>query len=90
MEKQKFNKNYIQCGFTSISDDGEEKGQYVLCYKVLDHYWFRPSKLKVNLEKAHPNYNDKVVNFFKRKEVSVKRQRLDSTGEFPQHSRSII
>ena len=30
------------------------------------------------------------MNFFKRRKESVKRQRLDLTGEFQQHSRSIV
>ena len=44
MEKQTFNENYIQYGFTSIFDNREEKEQRVLCYKVLSHHSLRPSK----------------------------------------------
>ena len=90
MAKRKFNKNYFQYGFTSIFDIRKEKGQYILCYKVLGHHSLRPSKLKLYLEKVHLNCKDKDVNFFKRKKDTVKRQRLDSTGEFQQHFTNIV
>ena len=68
MSKRKFNNSYIQFGFTSIIDGREEKDQFVLCNKVLDQHSLRPSKLKLHLEKVHPGYKDKDLNFFKRKE----------------------
>ena len=90
MAKRKFNENYIQYGFTSIFDIRKEKGQCVLCYKVLGHHSLRSSKLKLHLEKVHSNYEDKDVNFFKLKKDTVKRQRLDSTGEFQHHFTKIV
>ena len=90
MSKQKFNENYIQYGFTLIFDIRKEKGQCVLCYKVLGHHSLKPSKLKLHRQKVYSNYKDKDVNFFKRKRDSVKRERFDSTGEFQQHFRSIV
>ena len=90
MAKRKFNKNYIQYGFTSTFAIRKEKEQCVLCNKVLGHHSLRPSKLTLHLEKVHSNYKDKDVNFFKRKKDTVKRQCLDSTGEFQQHFTNIV
>ena len=90
MSKQKFNSSYIQFGFTSIIDGREEKGQCVLCNKVLGQHSLRPSKLKLHLEKVHPGYKDKDLNFFERKEECLKRQRLDARGDFQQHSKSLV
>ena len=38
MVKRKFSEDYIKFGFTSILDGAEEKGQCVLCYKVLGNH----------------------------------------------------
>ena len=90
MSKRKFNSSYIQFVFTSIIDGREEKGQCVLCNKVLGQHSLRPSKLKLHLEKVHPGYKDKDLNFFERKEECLKRQRLDARGDFQQHSKSLV
>ena len=67
MAKRKFNESYIQYGFTSIFDNKEEKGQYVLCYKVFGQHSLRPSKLKLHLEKVHPNYSQvKFISLYVR------------------------
>ena len=90
MSKRKFNSSYIPFRFTFIIDGREEKGQCVLCNEVLGQHSLRPSKLKLHLEKVHPGYKDKDLNFFKRKEESLKRQRLDAKGDFHQHSQSLV
>jgi len=40
----------------------------------------RPSKLQKNLEKNHPGLKGKDIEYFKRLENGLKRQRLDKTG----------
>ena len=50
----------------------------------------RPSRLKLHLEKTHAQQKYKNVDFFKRMEESVKRQRLDATGGLRQQSRHLI
>ena len=90
MSERKFNSSYIQLGFTSITDGREEKGQCVLCNKVLGQHSLRPSKLKLHLEKVHPDYKDKDLNVFKRKEENLKCQCLHTRGDFQQYSRSLI
>ena len=68
MSKQKFHSSYIQFQFTSIIHGRQEKGQYVLCNKVLGQHSLRPSKLKLHPEKVHLDDKDKDLNFFKRRE----------------------
>ena len=82
MAKKKFSNDYIKYGFTSILDNGEEKGQGVLCYKILGNHSLRPSKLMLHFEKVRPEQKHKNAEFFKRKKVCVKRQRLDASGAF--------
>ena len=79
MAKRKFSDDYIKYGFTSALDSGEEKGQCVLCYKILGNHSLRPSKLMLHLEKVHPEHKHKNAEFFKRKEAGVKRQRLNAS-----------
>ena len=82
MAKKSSMKITFNMGLHQFSISEKKKGQCVLCYKVLDHHSLRLLKLKLHLEKVHSNYKDKDVNFFKRKKDTVKRQSLDSTGEF--------
>ena len=90
MSKRKFDSSCIQFEFTPIIDGREKKGQCVLCNEVLGQHLLRPSKLELHLEKVHPGDKDKDLNFFKRKEESLKRQRLDAEGYFQQHSQSLV
>ena len=46
--------------------------------------------MKLHLEKVHPDYKDKDLKFFKRKEENLKRQLLDTRSDFQQHSRSLV
>ena len=82
MPKRKFNQDFIKYGFTSFSDRDEEKGQCVICYRVLSNESLRPSKLQNHLEKKHPGLKGKDIEYFKRLENGLKRQRLDKTGSF--------
>ena len=90
MSKRKFHSSYIQFEFTSIIYGRQEKGQYVLCNKVLGQHSLWPSKLKLHLEKVHPDDKDKNLSFFKQKEKSLKRQRLDAESYFQQHFQSLV
>ena len=82
MPKRKFNQDFIKYGFTSFSDRDEEKGQCIICYRVLSNESLRPSKLQNHLEKNHPGFKGKDIEYFKRLENGLKRQRLDKTGSF--------
>ena len=82
--ERKYDDSYVKFGFTSLNDHGVEKGQCVVCYRVLSNESLRPSKLKNHLEKNHPELKDKSIEYFKRLESNCKRQRLDKTGNFQQ------
>ena len=85
MAKRKYNDSYIKFGFTSLNDQGLEKGQCVVCYRVLSNESLRPSKLSHHLTTSHPELKDRnmeYMEYFKRLESNCKRQRLDSTGSF--------
>ena len=38
----------------------------------------------------HPNFKEKDVSFFKRKEESLKKQRLDASGAFLKQNNGIV
>ena len=82
--KRKYNDSYIKFGFTSLNDQGIEKGQCVVCYRVLSNELLRPGKLSHHLNTSHPELKDRNMEYFKRLESNCKRQRLDSTGSFQQ------
>ena len=84
MAKRKYNDSYIKFGFTSLNDQGIEKEQCVVCYRVLSNESLRPSKLSHHLNTSHPELKDRNMEYFKRLESNCKRQRLDSTGSFQQ------
>ena len=82
--KRKYDNSYIKFGFTLLNDYGVEKGQCVVCYRVLSNESLRPSKLSNHLKKNHPELKNKSIEYFRRLESSCKRQRLDKTGNFQQ------
>jgi len=49
----------------------------------------KPSLLTRHLEKAHPEFRDKDLDFFKHKETMLEKQRLDKSGMFLQHTNSL-
>ena len=50
----------------------------------------KPSKLKRHLETKHSNHAKKDVDFFRRHEAGLKRQRLDRTGSFQQQNEALV
>ena len=59
MAKRKYNDSYIKFGFTSLNDQGIEKGQGVVCSRVLSFESLRPSKLCHHLNTSHPELKDR-------------------------------
>ena len=62
-----WNDDNIQYGFAHFSDKDAQKGQCVICYKVLGNDLLCPSKLSNHLLKIHPEHKDKGIAFFERK-----------------------
>ena len=48
--KRNYDDNYLDFGFTSITDKNVVKPHYVFCHKILTAELLRPSKLRLRLE----------------------------------------
>uniref|UniRef100_K7G9P4 DUF4371 domain-containing protein n=1 Tax=Pelodiscus sinensis TaxID=13735 RepID=K7G9P4_PELSI len=66
-------------GFTCQEKEGADLPQCVICFKVLGN---ESMKLKLHLEKCHPNLLQKDEDYFERRLSGLKRQHLDSTSAF--------
>ena len=84
MAERRCNDSYIKFGFTSLNDQGIEKRECVVCYRVLSNESLRLSILSHHLNTSHPELKDRNMEYFKRLESNCKRQRLDSTDSFQQ------
>ena len=85
-KKRKYSEEYLKFGFTSIVSNGTEKPRCVLCNVVLSAESLKTSKSKRHLETKHSNHVSKDLEFFRRYEADLKRQRLDFTGSFQQEN----
>ncbi|KAI6656238.1 protein ZBED8-like [Oopsacas minuta] len=63
--KRAYSDDYLKFGFTSIVIEESMK----------------PFQLKIHFEKEHPTYSDRDVSSFQRQSQSVKKSRLDTTGQ---------
>ena len=81
-KQQKYSNEYIKFGFTSINEIGITKPQCVLCNAVFSVEAMKPNKLKRHLDTKHPEHVEKNLSFFEHKELTLKRQKLDSKGHF--------
>lgn len=79
-KKRKYSEDYMKFGFTTIIVNGVDKPQCVLCGVVLSVESMKPSKLKRHLDTKHAEHSTKDVDFFRRHEAGLKRQRFDATG----------
>lgn len=57
-------------------------GECVICYRVLGNDSLRLSRLQNHLVKNHPGLEGNDIEYFKRLENVLKRQRIDKTGSF--------
>ena len=64
------------------------KPQCVLCNAVLSVEAIKRSKLKRHFNTKHPERVEKHLSFFEHKELTLKRQKLDSKGHFQQQSKA--
>ena len=88
--KRGWNDDYIKYGFARFSDKDPQKGQCVICYKVLGNGSLRPSKLSNHLLEIHPEYKEKGIAFFERKRDALKRAKLDSSGIYYKENISLV
>ena len=78
-----YSDSYIDFGFHFVVDKGVHKPQCVVCLEILANSSLKPSKLRRHLEKNHPafNVNPNKADIFRRKRETLKRSRLDETGD---------
>ena len=75
--KRVYKEEFLGTGFTCLIDHGTEKPQCVVCGEVLSHESLKENKLKRHLQGKHPALAGKDLEYFKRNEEQLKRQRLD-------------
>ena len=88
-KRRHYQSNYIQYGFTSVVRSGKDLGS-VVCNKTLSEGAMKPSLLRRHLNGCHPQLVGKEIDYFKRLESSVKKSRLDSTGQFQQQNEAAV
>uniref|UniRef100_UPI00358EC2D2 protein FAM200C-like n=1 Tax=Myxine glutinosa TaxID=7769 RepID=UPI00358EC2D2 len=65
-KKRKYDDSYIKWGFMKfVENDGTERPQCVLCYKVLAEASMKPSKLKAHLASTHPTHQNDSEDVFR-------------------------
>lgn len=89
-KRRKYSETYLQFGFTFVVNNGMDIPVCVLCQKTLGNDSLKPSLLTRHLERAHPEFKDKDLNFFKRKEEVLKKQRLDPSGRIFQQNSAVV
>ena len=89
-KKRKHFEECLMFGFISMTSNGIEKLQCALCYVVFSGNSTKPSKLKRHLGTNHFDHAGKDLQFVRRLEASLKRQRIDFTGSFQQGKVALI
>ena len=67
-----------------------ENPQCVICFKVLSAESIKPFQLKRHFEKEHLDCKNIDISFFKRKVDTVRRNKLDATGDFHPNPKSAL
>ena len=81
-KKRNYDDNYLDFGFTSITDKDVVKPQCVICHEILTAESLRSSKLRLHMETKHPQHVGKDRSFFSRQKLNMKRQQLYASGWF--------
>ncbi|KAI6648386.1 zinc finger BED domain-containing protein 5-like [Oopsacas minuta] len=90
IKKRTYSEDYLKFGFMSINSRDGIKAQCVICFKVLSVESMKQFQLKRHFEKEHPDYEDKVISFFQQMVDTVKKTKLDATGDFQTSSKSAL
>ena len=90
LKKRKYSETYLKFGFTFTINNGLNIPVYVLCQKSLGNDSMKPSLLTRHLERAHPEFKDKELDFFKHRESVFKKQCLDNGGMFFQQTNASL
>ena len=83
MTKRLYKDEYLNLGFTYISQHGIIKPQCVICAEVLSNESFKHNKLKRHLEAKHSRLVNKQQSFFRKRRTETEKA---ETGCSYQHS----
>lgn len=72
---RRYDENYLAFGFSWCGEEKQPKPQCVICYETLSNHSMKPSLLQRHFNTKHVLFKDKPLEFFKRKEMEVKRGR---------------
>ena len=73
-KRREYSETYLQFGFTLTVNNGMDIPLRLLCHKTLGNDAMKPSLLTQHLERTHPEFKDKDLDFFKCKEAVFKKQ----------------
>ena len=90
LKKKKYSETYLKFGFTFTINNGLDIQVCVLCQKSLGNDLMKPSLLTPHLERAHPEFKDKELDFFKHRELVFKKQCLNKDGMFFQQTNASL
>ena len=90
LKKRKYSETYLKFEFTFTINNGLDIPVCVLCQKSLGNDSMKPSLLTQHLERAHPEFKDKELDFFKHRESVFKKQCLDKRGMFFQQTNASL
>ena len=90
LKKRKYSETYLKFGFTFTINNGLNIRVCVLFQKSLRNDSMKPSLLTRHLERAHPEYKDKKLEFFKHRESVFNKQCLDKGGMFFQQTNASL
>ena len=90
VKKRKYSETHLKLWFTFTINNGLEIPVCVLYQKSLGNDLMKPSLLTRHLERAHPEFKDKDLDFFKHRESVFKKQRLDKGHMFFQQTNASL
>ena len=90
LKKRKYSETYLKFRFTFTINNGLDIPECVLCQKSLGNDSMKPSLLTRHLERAHPEFKDKELDFFKHRESVFKKQCLDKGVMFFQQTNASL
>ena len=90
LKKRKYSETYLKFGFRFTINNGLDIPVCVLCQKSLGNDSMKPSLFTWHLERAHPEFKDKELDFFKHRESVFKKQCLDNGGMFFQQTNASL
>ena len=72
LKKRKYSDTYLKLGFTFMINNGLDIPVCILCQKSVGNNSMKPSLLTRHLERAHPEFKDKELDFFKHREQCLR------------------